>query len=279
MRRPASGAPPNGYYHSGEYYQSDSRETGDSSEYYEREEEYYDSPEKGNLRVHTALEQHGDFGQSPDRGSQAGFIYSQESGSEFSAGGQGYRHEDGGYDESQGNSHVSDPVYSPAEESYDDSPEAKQRTGDNGFPPPTDDSYASPDSNKRTSPPPEENYGRPAAQPTEKAPLEKYAPARSGFRTRPNSLLSPRSDYSIGESTSISEYSQTSAMRGAQELLKKNRQKRLEMAMRKHKAATAPRKHDHEDELVSPQRNKHTADDDAVSRGFVQMSMLFLIAL
>jgi hypothetical protein len=217
---------PNGYYHDGEYFQSDSRETGGSSEYYEREEEYYDSPEKGNMRVHTALEQQGDYGQSPDPGSQTGFIYSQESGSEVSAGHGSYRPEDEEYYDSQG-----DQAYSPRTEgeSYYDSLGVKRHADERDFAGPDDESYESADyHHERTVM--QQDYRRTAPPPEEKAPQQQPSPSRSGFRSsRPHKMISPRSEFSVGDNTSVSEYSQTSAMRGAQELLRKNRQKRLEL--------------------------------------------------
>ena len=189
--------------------------------------------------MHTALEKHGEYGQSPDPGSQPGFIYSQESGSEFSGGQGGYRHEDEGYDESQADSRL-EPLYSPNDGSTYESRDGKQHTNDTFLSTPDDETNES-DEYRRRDPPLDDyegaepprgkgNYSSMNSPAAEKAPKQKSSPARSGFRSsRPNNMMSPRSEYSVGESASISDYSQTSAMRGAQELLKKNRLKRLEM--------------------------------------------------
>jgi hypothetical protein len=59
-------------------------------------------------------------------------------------------------------------------------------------------------------------------------------------RPSPPNAFSPRSDFSYNDNASISEYSQTLAIRGAQELLKKNCQKRLEMATWKHWQGGSP---------------------------------------
>jgi hypothetical protein len=265
--RSPAGAP-NGYYHDGEYFQSNSRETGGSSEYYEREEEYYDSPEKGHLRVHTALEQHGDYGQSPDPGSHPGFIYSQESGSETSGGHGSYRHEDAGYDDSQG-----DQAYSPRTEgeSFDGSPDAKHQADERDFASPDDESYE-PVEHHHKRHLVEEDYHRTSPPRAEKAPEPEHRPSQSlsAFRSsRPNSILSPQSEYSMADSTSVSEYSQTSAMRGAQELLRKNRQKRLEMAMKKHKAASGSNL------MTSPVGRKTDDDETSAATSFVSGSSVW----
>lgn len=202
--------------------------------------------------MHTALEKHGEYGQSPDPGSQPGFIYSQESGSEIS-GGQGvyrhddetydetqggYRHDDETYDETQGDTRL-EPVYSPNDGSTYDSREGKHHPGDSVLYSPDDETYESAQYERRdrhlddyehADSPTEEAYSDMDSPSVDKAPKQLSSPPRSGFRTsRLDNMMSPRSEFSAGESVSMSEYSQTSAMRGAQELLKKNRKKRLEM--------------------------------------------------
>jgi hypothetical protein len=52
-------------------------------------------------------------------------------------------------------------------------------------------------------------------------------------RPSPSNAFSPRSDFSYNNNASMSEYLKTLAICEAQELLKKNCQKRLEMAMQK----------------------------------------------
>jgi hypothetical protein len=78
-------------------------------------------------------------------------------------------------------------------------------------------------------------------------------------RPSPPNAFSPRSDFSYNNNASISEYLQTLAIHGAQELLKKNHQKRLEMAMQKHwegpqvkdEIMGSPPRHNKEDEEMS----------------------------
>jgi hypothetical protein len=241
MRNPASA--PNGYYHDGEYYQSQ-KPSGDSSDYYEREEEYYGSPEKGNHRVHTALDQQGRFGMeqkggfgTPAAGSKqpsSQFIYSPDE-SELS---EGYRRED--------------ELHTPGEGRYYQ--EEMLLNGNPTYSTTEGDSYESQEYHERGQPPPEE--------------ARDFVPTE---RPSPPKAFSPRSDYSYNDSASISEYSQTSAMRGAQELLKKNRQKRLEMAMRKHRENPQ-----FEDEIMdSPRGHKQEEEESSASASMVSGSSVW----
>jgi hypothetical protein len=233
MRNHASA--PTGYYHDGEYYQSQ-KPLGDSSDYYEREEEYYESAEKGNHRVHTALEQQGGFG-TPAGGStqpSSQFIYSPDESELL----EGYRPEDA--------------FHTPGEDRYYE--EDMHHNGDPTFSATEGDSYTSPEYDERGQPPPEE--------------ARDFVPTELPSQPNP---FSPRSDYSYTDDASMGEYSQTSAMRGAQELLKKNRQKRLEMAMRKHREGPQV-----EDEIMgSPPRHKHEEEEFSTSTSVVSGSSVW----
>ena len=108
--------------------------------------------------------------------------------------------------------------------------DAKHRADERDLASPDDESYEPADYHDEHHPEQEEGYHRNTPSRAEKASQQLPSTSRAGFRSsRPNKMLSPQSEYSVGDSTSVSEYSQTSAMRGAQELLRKNRQKRLEM--------------------------------------------------
>jgi hypothetical protein len=234
MRNPADAL--NGYYHDGEYYQAQ-KASGDSSDYYEGEEEYYDSPEKGNHRVHTALEQQGHFGP-PTTGTQqeSQFIYSPAD-AEFS---EGYRREEA-FD-------------TPDEGRYYDS--HKHHNGDPTLSTTEVESFESADYNERSPVSAEEE-------------TENFVPTEAPS-SNVRKAFSPRCESSYADSASISEYSQTSAMRGAQELLKKNRQKRLEMAMRKHKEITDPG-----DEIMSSPQTRHGEEDVSTSTSMVSGSSVW----
>lgn len=234
MRHPADAL--NGYYHDGEYYQAQ-KASGNSSDYYEGEEEYYDSPEKGNHRVHTALEQQGYFGP-PSVGTQQAsqFIYSPDE-AEFS---EDYSREEAFDNLDEGR--------------YYDS--HKHHNGDPTLSTTEVESFESADYNERSPAPADEE-------------TENFVPTEAPSSNVRN-VFSPRSETSYNDSASISEYSQTSAMRGAQELLKKNRQKRLEMAMRKHREITDP-----EDEIMGSPRTKHGEEDISTSMSMVSGSSVW----
>jgi hypothetical protein len=78
-------------------------------------------------------------------------------------------------------------------------------------------------------------------------------------RPSPPNAFSPCSDFSYNDNASISEYSQTLAIHEAQELLKKIHQKRLEMAMQKHREGPQV-----EDEIMGS-RPRHNEEDEEMS--------------
>lgn len=176
-----------GYHGADGYYFEGASPAGD------RDEEYYSSPEKDRLKVHTALQQPGDNGRSTGNpgGQQSQFIYSPEAGSVFS---EGYgRGDDADYYDDSPNGkrrHVDDPTLSKAAPAYD----SKQHVDD------------------------------PTLSPTAESGF--YGTVQSEGNSPKNSEISYAS---ASQSASQSDYSQTSAMRGAQELLRKSRQKRLDM--------------------------------------------------
>ena len=209
------GGPQNGYFHDGEYYQSH-KAPGGSPQYYQREDEYYDSPEgqRAGLRVHTEP-QRAKFAQSPEQSSD--FVYSPGE-SEFEEG-SGFRRQEGGYYESpRGNQRPNGRVYARDEGEYYDSPDKKRLTGDTDVSTPERETYDSNTYDSNTY----DDEG-PAFDEESESFVQQSNTPTNRLKDR-----SPKSDISFTD-TVHSEYSQTSAMRGAQELLKKNRQKRLEM--------------------------------------------------
>lgn len=235
MRNPADVL--NSYFHDGEYYQSQ-KVLVDNSGYYEGGEDYYDSPEKSNHRVHAALEQQGHFGPPPSGTEQAShFIFSPDE-AELS---KDYRHEDA-FD-------------TPVEGRYYDS--HKHHNVVPTLSTTEVESFESADYNERTPASPE-------------VETEIFV-MNEGPSLKVRNAFSPRSsETSNADTASASEYSQTSAMRGAQELLKKNRQKRLEMAMRKHREIT-----DTGDEIMSSPQTKHGEEDMSTSTSMVSGSSVW----
>lgn len=193
--------PPNGgYYGNGDYYDSPDKMSSAGQGYYPREEEYYDSPEAGHRKPYPAPPRDGDYADEhfrPDEFSPG--EYPQE---DFSPG--DYPPEDypsGGYMPKE----YASGVYS-TERGYQSSPPRgrtyfvspnKTEQSDSGYSQNEGDYYNSP------------GY------------VEETGSARNSVPMQ-YSGMSPRS-----ESSAKSDYTPTSAMRSAQGLLKKNREKRF----------------------------------------------------
>lgn len=212
-----------------EYYSSPDKTDNKGRQYYSsREEEYYDSPENHGSTYQSQngseyYEENSRMQQSPDYDPQSP-EYTENSGKEYyttaTAEGDNYRSpstaESGEYHrspstaESDTEYHQSPEQTAEASTEYYRSPE----TGDSR----SADYYQSPETGDSGS----ADYYR---SPTESG-SSYYQPERDDTENEPPVEPSPKSE--VQSSTrSLSEYSQSSAMRTAQDLLKRNRQRRI----------------------------------------------------
>lgn len=240
--------PPNGgYYRKGDYYDSPDKMSPGGQEYYPREEEYYDSPEAIHRGPYPSPPRNGEYADEhfpPDEFSPGEYPQEDFSPGEYPPG--GYMEEEyapGAYSTDRGY-----PPSPPRGRNYYVSPD-KTQTSDPGYSQSEGEYYNSPGYTEESGS---------ALNSVEEGPRRDVVPMAQPMQY-PG--MSPRSE--VSARSMPSDYTPSSAMRSAQDLLKKNREKRLISSARGKK--TMPNKVDPEEGMPFSPRTDDESQEESTS--------------